>query len=54
MGNRGARRAQPQPMPLPNTTYVPSPGYPPIGRRPVCPGSSPYYPRRYPGYSPYA
>ncbi len=55
MGNRGGRRAQPQPPALTTTTYLPgrrypfNPGYPPGGPRQICP---PYHPRQYPRYPP--
>jgi hypothetical protein len=56
MGNRAARRAQPQPAPLPITTYVdepfypPGPAYPRRGQRHNCPQYSPRYAYQYPRY----
>ncbi|CAF1982727.1 unnamed protein product [Rotaria magnacalcarata] len=46
MGNRAARRPQPNPVPLPytTTTYFPNPGYQPHGHRPVCHRHPQYYP----------
>jgi len=38
MGNRGARRVQPQPIPSPINTYIPGPEYPSGPGYPVGPG----------------
>ncbi len=48
MGNRSARRAQPQPVPLPMTTYIPGRAYPPGPAYPSGPAypPGPAYPYR--------